>query len=54
MKELYEKNGEKYFHKFKYLILQILATKIADKEVIEIEAKYKKRFLTREFGLNAN
>ena len=54
LKELYKKNGEKYFHKFKYLILQILATKISDKEVIEIEAKYKKRFLTREFGLNAN
>lgn len=54
LKELYEKNGEEYFHKFKYLILQILATKISDKEVIEIEAKYKKRFLTREFGLNAN
>lgn len=54
LKELYKKNGEKYFHKFKYLILQILATKISDKEVIEIEAKYKKRFLTREFGLNEN
>ena len=51
LKEIYEKNGEEYFHKLKYLILQILSTKIFDKEIIEVETKYKKRFLTREFGL---
>lgn len=28
--------------------------KLSDKEVIEIESKYKNRFLTKEFGLNAN
>ena len=52
--KLYEDNGEKYFHKFKYIILQILPMRLADKEVIEMESKYKNRFLTREFGLNAN
>lgn len=52
--KLYDSYGEEYFHKFKYLILQILPFKISDKEIIEIEAKYKNRFLTREFGLNAN
>lgn len=54
LKKLYEEHGGKYFHNFKYLILQILPTKVSDKEIIEIEAKYKKRFLTREFGLNSN
>lgn len=54
LKKLYEEKGEEYFRKFKYLILQILPTKISDKEIIEIEAKYKNRFLTREFGWNAN
>lgn len=34
--------------------MQILSTRVSDKEIIVIEAKYKKRFLTSEFGLNAN
>lgn len=54
LKTLYEKYGEDYFKKFKYLILQILPTKVSTKEIIEIETKYKNRFLTKEFGLNLN
>jgi len=54
LKKLYSENGEKYFHKFKYIILQIVLTKMSDKEIIELETKYKSRFMTREFGLNAN
>lgn len=52
--KLFEKNGEQYFQKFKYLILQIFPIKSSDKEIIKIEEKYKKRFLTKEFGLNGN
>ena len=52
--KLFEENGEEYFYKFKYIILQILPMRMSDKEVIEMESKYKNRFLTREFGLNAN
>ena len=51
---LYEEHGEGYFHKFKYLILQVLPMKMADREVIDRENAFKKRFLTREFGLNNN
>lgn len=54
LQKLYNEHGEVYFHKFKYIILQIVLTKKSDKEIIELEAKYKNRFLTREFGLNAN
>ncbi len=54
LKKLYDENGEEYFNKFKYLILQILPVKTSDQEVLNIETKYKKRFLTREFGLNMN
>lgn len=54
LEKLYDQYGEEYFYKFKYIILQILPMRMSDKEVIEIEAKYKNRFLTREFGLNAN
>lgn len=54
LKALYNNYGEEYFKKFKYTILQILPKTISDKEVIEIESKYKKRFMTREFGLNDN
>lgn len=52
--EEHEKDYEDYFKKFKYIILQILPMRMSDKEVIEMESKYKKRFLTREFGMNAN
>lgn len=52
--KLYKNENEKYFYKFKYIILQILPMRMSDKEVIEMESKYKNRFLTREFGLNAN
>lgn len=54
LKELYNQNGESYFLKFKYIILHVLPMKSADKEVIELESKYKNRFLTREFGWNNN
>jgi hypothetical protein len=54
LKELYDKNGEEYFHKFKYMILQIFPIRTTDREIIAKEAQYKKRFLTKEFGLNAN
>lgn len=54
LKDLYNQNGESYFLKFKYIILHVLPMKIADKEVIELESKYKNRFLTREFGWNQN
>lgn len=36
------------------MTLRIILTKKSDKEIIEMEAQYKNRFLTREFGLNAN
>lgn len=54
LKALYDECGEEYFRKFKYIILQVLSLKMSDKEIISIEAKYKDRFLTREFGMNAN
>jgi len=54
LQKLYDENGEEYFYKFKYIILQILPMRMSDKEVIEMESKYKNRYLTREFGLNDN
>lgn len=53
-KKLYETEGEKYFKKFKYIILQTLPRRMSDTEIIGIEAMYKNRFLTKEFGLNDN
>ena len=50
----YNEFGDGYFYKFKYIILQILPKKISDKEVVDIEAQYKTRYLTREFGWNDN
>ncbi|WP_051233880.1 GIY-YIG nuclease family protein [Butyrivibrio sp. NC3005] len=52
--KLYEANGEKYFDKYKFIILQILPMKISNKDVIDRETAYKKRFLTKDFGLNNN
>ncbi len=54
LKELYKKNGEQYFRKFKYIILHIFPMKSSNKEIIEAESRYKERFMTRQFGLNAN
>lgn len=56
LKKLYEEkeNKEAYFREFKYIILQIVLTKMSDKEIIELETKYKNRFLTKKFGLNSN
>lgn len=54
LKKLFEEYGENYFEKFKYIILHILPMKISDKEIIELESKYKNRFLTKEFGWNDN
>ena len=54
LKALFSEYGEEYFQKFKYIILQILPMKLSDKEILGIEAEYKDRFLTREFGMNAN
>jgi hypothetical protein len=52
--KLFNENGEEYFYRFKYLVLQVLPMNLSDKEVIEKESYFKKRFLTREFGLNNN
>ena len=54
LQKLYDQYGEEYFYKFKYIILQILPMRMSDKEVIEMESKYKNRYPTREFGLNDN
>ena len=54
LQKLFDQNGEEYFDKFKYIVLQILPMRMSDKEVIEMESKYKKRYMTREFGLNDN
>lgn len=54
LKKLYDEYGEKYFDAFKYIILHILPMKISDKEIIDIETKYKNRYLTKEFGWNDN
>lgn len=54
LKGLYEENGEDYFKKFKYIILQIFPKAVSDKEIIRAESRFKDRFLTREFGLNNN
>ena len=52
--ELYNAKGAAYFNQFKFIILQIFPQKASDKEIVEAESRYKNRFLTREFGLNAN
>ena len=52
--ELYNNNGPEYFNKFKYIILHIFPKKTPVNEIVESESKYKKRYLTREFGLNSN
>ena len=52
--ELFNKNGIEYFEKFKFIILQILPLKMSDREIVDIETKYKNKFLTKVFGLNKN
>lgn len=52
--ELFNKNGMEYFEKFKFIILQILPLKMSDREIVDIETKYKNKFLTKVFGLNKN
>lgn len=52
--KLFNKEGPEYFHKFKYIILQILPLKMASTEITKIETKYKNKYLTKEFGLNDN
>ena len=52
--ELYDINGPEYFNRFKYIILHIFPKKTPANEIIEVESKYKRRFMTREFGLNNN
>ena len=54
LKALVEENGEKYFHKFKYIILRVFPMSISNREIIDAESWYKDRFLTRSFGLNSN
>ena len=54
LEKLYNEYGEEYFSKFKYIVLHILPMKISDKEIIDIETKYKNRYLTKEFGWNDN
>lgn len=52
--KLFNKEGPEYFHKFKYIILQILPLKMTSTEITKIETKYKNKYLTKEFGLNDN
>lgn len=54
LKQLYDSNGEKYFKKFKYIILRIFPMSASDIEIINAESHYKERYMTREFGLNSN
>lgn len=54
LKRMFNEYGKEYFRKFKYIILQILPMRISDKEIIDVETRYKNRFLTKEYGLNKN
>lgn len=51
--ELLDKHPERY-NDFQFSILKVLPEDIEDNEVIHIETNYKKKLLTKKFGLNAN
>lgn len=45
---------ESYHKNFQFTVLQSLPSNITQKEIVEIENLYKKKFGTRFYGLNAN
>ena len=53
LKELICNYPERY-HSFQFSILQILPKTLTADEVISIESRYKKKLLSKEFGMNAN
>ena len=53
IKELLRKEPERY-HKFQFSILQILPKSTSNESVIQCEALYKNKLLSREFGMNDN
>lgn len=53
IKELLEEDPERYKH-FQFSILQILPKNLTPEDVVRIEARYKKKLLSQEFGLNGN
>ncbi len=53
MQELICDYPERY-KDFQFSILQILPKTITDEEVIKLESLYKKKLLTKEFGMNEN
>jgi hypothetical protein len=53
MKELVNNYPDRY-RDFQFTILQILPKNLTDDEIIKIESLFKRKFLTKEFGLNDN
>ena len=53
MKEIICNQPERY-QNFQFSILQILPKTLTDDEVIQIESLYKRKLLSKEFGLNDN
>ena len=53
MEELIREHPERY-HNFQFSILQILPKTLEQNAVTEIENRYKKKLLSKEFGLNDN
>lgn len=53
MEDLLAKDSERYKH-FQFSILQILPQSVRKERVIEVENRFKKKLLSREFGLNGN
>lgn len=47
-------NYPERYHSFQFSILQILPKTLTADEVISIESRYKKKLLSKEFGMNAN
>lgn len=47
-------NDNQYHKNFQFTVLQSLPSNITQKEILEIENLYKKKFGTRFYGLNAN
>lgn len=53
MKELICNYPERY-HNFQFSILQICPNTMAEEQIIHLENMYKKKLMTRKFGLNDN
>ena len=53
IKELLCKDPERY-HKFQFSILQILPKSASNESVMQCEALYKNKLLSKEFGMNDN